>query len=151
MYCSSCGVIVTQGLSYCKNCGAKLTRDDNTNQSSGVKPDLLVTAMVATFIFGLLLITFLMGVMKSVLGLPVDRVLHLALIPFLVMLLIEGVMIRLLFRRNREGQATIDTRLSKEHATNELDAAHPRALPEPLPSVTEHTTRAFDPIHVDRK
>lgn len=92
-----------------------------------------------------------MGVMKSVLGLPVERVLGLSLIPFLLMLLLEGVLIRLLFRRNKEARVTIETRLSKDHATNELDAAQPRALAEPLPSVTEHTTRAFDPIHVERK
>jgi hypothetical protein len=38
----------------------------------------------------------------------------------------------------------------KGPATKELDAAHARAMPEHVPSVTEHTTRAFDPIYTER-
>jgi hypothetical protein len=40
---------------------------------------------------------------------------------------------------------------AKEAATKELDAAQARALPEPVPSVTEHTTRSFEPIYSKRK
>ena len=32
----------------------------------------------------------------------------------------------------------------------ELDAAQARGLPEPVPSVTEHTTRAFEPVYNER-
>jgi len=105
--------------------------------------------MMAVFIFGVGAITLLMGMMKSVLGLPVETVLAFALLPFLIMLLLEGVFIRLLLRRNR-GVETSHTSPSKEQVTNELDAAHARALSEPVPSVTEHTTRAFAPIHNER-
>ena len=150
MYCSSCGAVAAQGLSYCKNCGAKLNRGEGLVAYAEVKPGLLVSAMVGGFILGLVAITVFMGVMKSVLGLPVERVLAFSLIPFLLLLLIEGVLIRLLFRQMRQPRS-IDTQLSKDHATNELDAAQPRGLREGMSSVTEHTTRAFDPIHVDRK
>src|SRR6266403_1796878 len=34
----------------------------------------------------------------------------------------------------------------KELATKELSAARERLLPEPLPSITEHTTRALEPM-----
>ena len=40
--------------------------------------------------------------------------------------------------------------LLKGQATRELDAAQARVLPEPVPSVTEHTTRAFEPIYNER-
>ncbi len=150
MYCSSCGVPVSQGLSYCNHCGAKLNRGESVVNSAEVKPDLLVTAMVASFIFGLAGITILMGVMKAVLGLPVERVLAFSLIPFLLLLIIEGVFIRLLFRRNQPAEIS-GTTLLKEQATNELDPAQTRVLPEARASVTEHTTRAFDPIFTDRK
>jgi len=106
--------------------------------------------MMAVFIFGVGAITLLMGMMKSVLGLTVESVLAFALLPFLVMLLLEGVFIRLLLRRNRGVEETSYTPRSKEQVTNELDAAHARSLPEPVPSVTEHTTRAFAPIHNER-
>ncbi len=37
MYCSSCGVAVAQGLSYCNFCGAKLNRD---NEESDFNPPI---------------------------------------------------------------------------------------------------------------
>ena len=151
MYCSACGVAVAQGLTYCNYCGAKLGgASDNALKSSGPRPEYLVFAMMAVFIFGVGAITLLMGMMKSVLGLAVESVLVFALLPFLVMLLLEGVFIRLLLRRARGVEETSYTPRSKEQVTNELDAAHARALPEPVASVTEHTTRAFAPIPSER-
>jgi hypothetical protein len=147
MYCSSCGVTVAQGLSYCKNCGAKVNRVDDDSRSLELRPDLLISSMVKTFILGLMTITVLMGVMKAVLGLPVERILAFLSLPFLLMLILEGVFIRLLLRRTRGAEATTGAKLSTEQATNELDAAQVRALPEGMSSVTEHTTRAFEPIY----
>jgi hypothetical protein len=152
MYCSTCGVNVAQGLSYCNYCGAKLSgAGDNGTESSEVRPGLLVSAMAGTFILGLVAITMLMGMMKSVLGLPADRILAFALLPFLIMLLLEGVFLRLLFRRRRKTEQVDEPARLNGPATKELEAAHARGLPEPVPSVTEHTTRAFDPIHTERK
>ena len=150
MYCSSCGAAVAQGLSYCNHCGSKLNRGESLVKSSEVKPDLLVRAMVVTFMFGLFAITVLMGVMKAVLGLPVERVLALSFVPFLLMLIIEGVFVKLLFSRNQRAEPSTTT-ASNEQVTNELDAAQTRVLPEARPTVTEHTTRAFDPIYTERK
>jgi hypothetical protein len=149
MYCSSCGVAVANGLSYCNHCGAKLNRGDNIVRSPEVKPELLVSAMAGTFILGLLVITILLGVMKSVLGLPVERVLAFMLLPFLLLLILEGIFIRLLFRQRAERAG--GPQLSNQQATNELDAAQTRVLPEGVPSVTEHTTRAFEPSYNERK
>jgi hypothetical protein len=153
MWCPTCGVAVAQGLSYCNYCGAKLNgvKGDDVSKSSEPRPEYLVFAMMAVFIFGLVAITVLMGVMKNVLDLPVERVLAFSLLPFLVMLLLEGVFMRLLLRRKRVTQEAGDTVLSKGQATKELDAAQARALPEPKASVTEHTTRAFDPSYLERK
>jgi hypothetical protein len=151
MYCPSCGVAVKQGLSYCNYCGAKLSGAESAVKSSEVKAGSLVFAMVAVFVFGFAAITFLMGMMKVVLGLNVGLVLAFMLLPFLLMLVLEGVFIWLLLRRHRGAEETGDTALSKEQATKELNAAQGRALPEAMPSVTEHTTRAFEPIHRERK
>jgi hypothetical protein len=152
MYCSSCGVAVAQGVSYCNYCGAKLNgvKDDSVTKSSEVKPELLVHSMVGVFVLGLMAITVLMGVMKAVLGFSVGQVLAFTLLSFLIMLLVEGVCIRLLFRRNRSAEETGATALSKNQDTKELDAAPARVLQDPVPSVTENTTRAFDPIYNER-
>jgi hypothetical protein len=152
MYCSSCGVAVAQGLSYCNYCGAKLSgaKGDNVTESSEVRPESLVAAMVGVFVFGLVAITMLMGVMKAVLNLNVGQILAFTLLSFLIMLSLEGVFIRLLLRRKRGPEEAGDAVLLKGQATKELDAAQARALPESAPSVTEHTTRAFEPVHNER-
>ena len=152
MYCSSCGVSVAQGLSFCNYCGAKLSgeKGDNIIKSSEVKPESLVWGMVAVLVFGFVAIVFLMMAMKMV-GLNVGQILAFMILSFLIMLLVEGVFIWQLLRRKRGAEETGDTALSKEQATKELDAAQVRVLPEPVPSVTEHTTRTFEPIYSERK
>jgi len=151
MYCPSCGVAVAQDLSYCNYCGAKLNgvKGETRIKSPEVKPEMLVSAMVIVFVFGLAAITLLMLVMKDVLG-NVGQVLALTLLSFLIMLSIEGVIIRLLLRRKRGTEEAEDTMRLKGQATKALDAAQARALPEPMPSVTEHTTRTFEPIYNER-
>ena len=152
MYCSACGVNVAQGLSYCNYCGAKVVEKSNSaSKSSEVKPEFLISAMIGLFIFGLVAITILMGMMKQVLGLPVERVLGFALFPFLLMLLLEGVCLRLLMRRNRGTEATGANALLKEQTTKQLDRAEERLLAEPAPSVTDHTTRTLEPVYRERK
>ena len=152
MYCSSCGVAVAQGLSYCNYCGAKLggVKDERVIKTSEVKPETLIAAMVFVFVFGLGAITVLMGVMKAVLRLEVGQILAFTLLSFLIMLLIEGVCLRLLFRRKSGAEEAVDNVQLKGQATKELDPAQTRVLPEPVPSVTEETTRAFEPLYNER-
>ena len=152
MYCPSCGVPVAQGLSYCNYCGAKLSgeKGDNAIKSSEVKPGSLVWGMVAVLVFGFVAITFLLMAMKMV-GLNVGQILAFTILSFLIMLLVEGVIIWQLLRRKRGAEETGDTAVSKEQATKELEAAQARVLPEAMPSVTEHTTRSFEPIYSERK
>ena len=152
MYCSTCGVAVTKGLSYCNYCGAKLNevKGDSAGKSPEVKPELLVSAMVGLFVLGLLAITILIGVMKAVLNLSEGPILAFTVLSFSIMLLLEGVFLWLLLRRQRDARETVETSLSKEQATKELDGAKARVLPEPVASVTEHTTRAFEPIYHER-
>src|SRR5262245_49289849 len=151
MYCSSCGGAVVKGLSYCNHCGAKLNSSETLEKTAGVKPDLLVTSMVATFIFGVAVITMMMGVMKVMLGLKVETILIFVSLPFLLMLSLEAVFVRLLLSRTRPTSEIAEKLLAKQHETNELDAARARVLPEPTPSVTEHTTRAFEPVYRDKR
>jgi len=52
---------------------------------------------------------------------------------------------------DRLSYCTRDQGSLKEQTTNELKAAPARVLSEPVPSVTEHTTRAFEPIYMLKK
>jgi hypothetical protein len=153
MYCSTCGVAVAQGLSYCNYCGAKLSRanGDNASESSGVKPELVVSAMVGLFILGLVAIAVLIGVMKQVAGFDLPILLTVTLFSFVLMLVVEGVLIWLLLKGKKGAKEAGDTERLKEQKTQELGEAQARVLPEPVTSVTEHTTRAFEPIYSERK
>jgi hypothetical protein len=160
MYCSICGATVAQGLNFCNHCGSRLSGVKGGSLESGIsdefqmrselKPEFLITAMIVVFVFGLAAITCLIGVMKAVLNLNGGQILAFTVLCFLIMLMVEAVCIRLLFRRNLGAEATRAQLLSKEQTTKELDASQARELPEHLPSVTEHTTRAFDPIYNER-
>lgn len=151
MFCSSCGVATAHGLSYCNHCGANLKRGDSIIKSSEIKPESLISAMASVFILGLMAIIVLMGVMKAVLGFNVGQILAFTLLSFLIMLLLEGVFIRLLFRRTSGTEEAGHAVLLKGQPTKELEPAAPGGLPEASPSVTEHTTRTFDPIYSERR
>ena len=150
MYCSSCGVAVATGLSYCNFCGAKLTPSDSGTRSAEVKPGTLIAAMAFVFIFGLAAIGFLITILKAVLEMNVGPILGFTSLSFLILLVLEGVFIRLLFQSKPRTKQGSDAREFKALATKELHAAQARGLAEPLPSVTEHTTRAFNPVYRDK-
>jgi len=147
MYCSSCGVAVTQGLTFCNYCGAKVNQGDRAGKSSDVTAESLLNLMVATFIMGTFALTVLMGVLKAVLNLDSQLILGVAMFPFILMVMLEGLFIFLLLRQRSEEKR--ESRVLPQRSTNELDSL--RVLPAPAASVTESTTRAFDPVYSERK
>jgi len=148
MYCSSCGVAVNDGLTYCNYCGAKLNQRDR-EKSPEVKA-YIITMMVATFVFGTFVITLLMGMMKAVLHLDPGQILGFAALCFLVMLVLEGVFISLLFRR-REHAKSEEKTLSQNRATTRELETESRVPLEPVASVTDQTTRTLTPVYGERK
>src|SRR5882672_5800586 len=93
MYCSSCGVAVTQGSSYCNYCGENLSgaKASTPTKPPVARPESLLGAMVCVFVFGLGAIAILLGVMKEVLHFEEGVILAFALLSFLIMVSLEGV------------------------------------------------------------
>lgn len=153
MFCSSCGAAVAQGLSYCNYCGEKLNgaKGGTAVTASGVKPELLVSAMVGLFILGLIAIAVLIGVLKAVAGFDLPFLLIATMFSFLLMLAVEGVLVGLLLRGRRGTKEVVEVERPTGQTTKGLGEAQARALPEPVPSITEHTTRAFEPSYSERK
>jgi hypothetical protein len=79
-------------------------KDDSLIKSSEVKPELLVSAMVALFILGLGAIAVLIGVMKEVVGFDLPILLAVTVFSFVLMLVIEGMLIGLLLK-GKEGRS----------------------------------------------
>lgn len=145
MYCLYCGTAVRPGLSYCNHCGARLSQSkgDGVTESSELKPETLVGAIAAVFIFGLGAIIGLMAVMKQVLDQPL--IILFTLLSFLIMCVVEGVFIRMLLGRKKSAKEAVDTRPFEERAAKEPANAKACLLSEPRSSVTEHTTSTLEP------
>ena len=150
MYCAACGSAVPPGLSYCNHCGARVANSQSETKSSEVQPGTMVGAIVFTFVFGLVAISMLLGVAKVILRFEPGLVLGFGLVSFFVMLIIEAVFIRLLLKGKRASVESTNQMRSGSAVTKELRDAAPQRLGEPIPSVTEHTTRAFHPIYEPR-
>jgi uncharacterized protein YneF (UPF0154 family) len=138
-------------LSYCNHCGFRLSgaRGDEGINSSEVKPELLVSAMVGLFILGIVAIAVLIGVMKRV-DFELPFLLAFTIFSFVMMLMIEGVLTWMLLRRRKfQKEVNISNQLN-EQAIKEIYTAPTRGLSEPtfqpVSSVTEHTTRTLDRV-----
>src|ERR1043165_8937248 len=153
MYCSTCGGGGPERFSFCNHFGARLRapKSDKAPTPGQGNPELIVGAMVTIFIFGLLAMAVLLGVMKTALNLELGQILAFAALSFLLLISIEGVFVLLLFRRNREAKETPAKEVTGKHATKELAEPQVQALREPLTSVTDHTTRAFEPLYPNQK
>ncbi|HWC78017.1 MAG TPA: hypothetical protein VG778_11175 [Blastocatellia bacterium] len=142
MYCPSCGSAVQLGLSYCTRCGAEVKAIDRsvTSQSSTMA-ESLIWAIVAVTVGGLGVVVGLMAVMGKVLNLKPDLIVAFSLLSFLILLGADSVFIWLLLR-SRSAPKVL---LPKSSAPQNLDESSPASFPEPVLSVTEHTTRTLEP------
>jgi hypothetical protein len=152
MYCSSCGVAVASSLTYCNHCGAKLNSEkaDSLIKTTEIRfESFLISTMTALFVMGLVAISVLIGVMKAVLHFDFGPLIGFALLSFLILVALEGVILSRLFRlsgrTDREG-----IKASETHITKELEAQS-RGILDPVSSVTDHTTRTLDAAYSERK
>ena len=146
MYCSSCGLAVPKGLSYCNRCGAELqSKEPGSFSVSQASRDSLIWAIVGVTTVGLGGAIGLMAVMKEVLHFNDGLIIALTLLTFAAFLSIDAVFIWILlrsFRREQQG----DTAQLQEAIRRALQTAQTPLLAEPAPSVTDHTTRTLEPV-----
>ena len=161
MYCQACGAEVSEGMSYCNRCGAKLKPVSDEVAVVSSQPPVRVTpgaawamaaavALITIVGFGLAFSLVMVFVEK---GLSLDEG-RLAVIMTLIVsvLLIDWLLLRQFTRlTSGKGQAADDATLKPEKKKLSEKAVPQLAAPrEPLASVTEHTTRTFDPVYRDR-
>jgi hypothetical protein len=152
MYCSSCGANAATNLSYCKNCGANLRGETEIERKTfEMSPNILVGAVVTTFIFGMAALVSLLAAAKR---LDLNEPLIYALLGacFLLILGLEGIFIRMLFSRGKVESKNVNrSQLTAGQVRGDLSAAPARELVEPPLSVTEYTTELLEPIARERK
>lgn len=150
MYCPSCGNEISVELKYCNRCGANLTAIPATYAAPASKP---VRLGMPAIVLGLT-VTIGLGIILSSARELAEMRLHPAAITWMVIFSMAtlfgctALIIRFLlkvFSMNRE------TYQPQMHAQPQLQIPPPRQqFPprlEPMPSVTEHTTRTFSPAY----
>ena len=150
MYCSTCGVAVAKGLTYCNYCGAKLSSAGAGLEARGVQPGLLISAMAGIFVLGLPGIAFIIFMLNAALRLDPQQTMAFAWVTLLLLVALEVIFLILLLRGRPRKDETGFRDQVKGSQTNELEMKHPAMLVEPIASVTEHTTRAFDSVPRER-
>ena len=153
MYCSSCGVAVAQSLTYCNFCGAKLNDEKGSSPVETTElryESFVMTMIVSLFVFGMVAITILIGVLKAILNFEFGPLVAFAFLSFLIMIALEGVLISRLFRRKRKKDELSDQTRLGAHVTKEL-AEQSQLTSQPVSSVTEHTTHTLNPVFSERK
>ena len=149
MYCSTCGVALAKGLSFCNYCGARLPSTETSLEFREVRPGLIVSAMAGVFVLGLPGIVFLIFMLNAV-RLNSGQVMAFAWTSLLLLVALEAFFVVLLLRRRPLKDEPRHDQEFRGPQTKELEASHAGVLSEPMLSVTEHTTRAFDPIPRER-
>jgi hypothetical protein len=150
MYCSSCGSALTPNLVYCNKCGARVAQTDVNERKPDIAPEFLISAMIGLFVLGLGVMIGLMAVMKRGVGFEPPIILAITLLCFSLLFLIESILIFFLFRASFRKKRK-DVEQLKKPTTKELEAGTPLGLSPNIASVTEHTTRAFDPAYIEKK
>jgi hypothetical protein len=149
MYCHACGIALAQPTKYCNRCGAQLITADQTAELKRTEKRLddYLDGLFWITVFGVGLIFGGMVAMKKV-GLSDFFILMYLLISSTAFLI--NFVINLRAARNI-GRKSRDLPLHEDRDTGQLEAgAQPTSL-KPVPSVTEHTTRSFEPVPAGRK
>ena len=151
MYCSICGAENTQGLKYCKRCGAILS-SIAVEPAQKKFPLALILAFLALmgFILSVGMITpFAIGSETMARGMSLDSLMPLLVLIPLIAFGAVGMLVWLLLRLIKiHQQPSSLTRMIEPRKDLSVDYTPARiaAPPETITSVTEHTTRNFDSI-----
>lgn len=153
MYCPSCGTEVTSGLNFCNRCGANLSQASNLPE----QPVRYVSLTGPTIAIALMVVIGLGITFASVSGLARDNIHPVALTWMVIagLAMITGVA-ALIIRQwsNLAGvvKPKEQSHPRKKSADKEFVPAQlPPLRSEPIGSVTENTTRTFEPAYIERE
>lgn len=148
MYCHACGIALSQPTKYCNRCGVQLITQDPSGELKRTEKrlDEYLDGLFWITAFGLGLILGGMIVLKKV-GLSdffIFAYLLISSTAFIINFVINLMAARRIGRKSR------DLPGADEKQTGQLGPATVEVLP-PATSVTEHTTRSFEPVYAKRK
>jgi len=145
MFCPSCGAEYAQKINYCKRCGANMAVPTSTVEVHVPRPRFagLFWAIAAMGILGLIVCFTAFNEFANE-GLRGDNL----IIPFVAgLLFVSGIASGLIWQLARLVSTFQRSVHQAQGETPPLPQPQPIAAPqEPVVSVSEHTTRSFDPV-----
>jgi hypothetical protein len=149
MYCPSCGNEITVELKYCNRCGANLSVPTTPQVVSVAPVRLAIPSIVLglTIVAGLGIIIAGAGELARQ-GVPPVALVWMMLFAVATLFGCTGLLIRFLTKLltlQREGYATKTQPQPSLISRPQMQQLPPRY--EPVPSVTENTTRTFSPAY----
>ena len=162
MYCPSCGTEILQEMSYCNRCGASLkalvgqAEDAPVSRVNPTGAAWAISAAVAFITLGGFALVFALVMAMVTRGVPIsDGPTAMIVFTLLAILVIDWLLIRQLprllglFHYKNEKEEPKKTERKKQELSGK---SRPQiAAPfEPASSVTDHTTRTFEPIYRER-
>jgi hypothetical protein len=151
MYCPSCGTELTSELTYCNRCGANLKNQFGvpTNRMTGAAWAISIAVMLVTLGGFGMIFSLVMTLISTNTAVPEGGMLVIFL-SLLIILLIDWLLVRQLSRVLDISQLAGAATQPKKPKLPERPIQQIDAPGEPAASVTEHTTRTFEPIHRGR-
>jgi hypothetical protein len=141
MYCSNCGTPLTQGLSYCNRCGTSL------RERSEIKTGPLSAFLTAIPLLGMVGVAAMFAgslILRRGANLSQELIGVFMLFTFLLVSLTEIMLIRNLSRLMNSSSEKKNYLPAPQPVQHDLRLTQGTPLGEPVPSVTENTTRTLE-------
>lgn len=146
MFCANCGFRSTPGVNFCKQCGASLNFTSTLTENQA-RPPRVAGMFWAIALFGLGSLSVLMGsiIALAALGADEEAIVPAAIFGTAGIVIIAWLLIRQLSRLISLYQNYTEP---SPKVGQTQDRVYPQieAPPRMVSSVTEHTTRNFDPV-----
>jgi len=147
MYCPTCGIDSVEGLKYCKRCGANFTSAFSDSTSKKFPRALTISFFIiigSVFLAGLALpLAASHDLMSS--GFSTNQLMYIFLGDICVMLAVVVLLTWLFLRMIKLHQQTSGSASSPKPSTSDFAPPQIAAPPQSIGSVTENTTRSFEP------
>jgi hypothetical protein len=147
MYCPTCGIDSVEGLKYCKRCGANIT--SALSASPSTKFPLALTIAFLIVIGGIFIVGLALPMAAShdlmAAGFSTGQLMDLFLADMGVTLVVVVLLTWLFLRLIKVHQQTSGAASVPKSATSDFAAPQIVAPPQSIGSVTENTTRSFEP------
>jgi hypothetical protein len=151
MYCPSCGTPNTQGLNYCNRCGANLVPASSAPVSRLAGLAWSIPLAMALITLGGLGMVFYIGLemVRKGADIPLQSAAML-LVDVLVIVALDWMLLRQLSRVIDIYRPPGEQISRKQSELSGRQAAQIEAAREPVPFITEQTTRIFEPSSRER-